>query len=403
MEQKIKYQYTYFIYPYIIEPNKYNKYMLKLIRNPKCKLKTFDRIKDFDIYTYFLPNIRDYMFWTFGLSTQKINELQNMESKMQSAILSKYPCTIFEYELEKNIQGKVGEQNGIFFDILKMEVICFNTGICFLTFKTVLNGENNLDDVLNFNYKFRDINSNLSQLREYENIRIQTSTFKDIRDFSSLIKEIAGNSTGAKKINVETERFITYSYVCLDQNCWNESTNNTVLNERFLNYANIANANSKTNSKVKEIEQRYVKFGFTSWSAVVMASDINTDNYTKLPFEYENKYLYHYIFNIYKKIYLKKLIYEFNMSNNFEKIKEQFINFTKFIWIQEITNNELGISIEEKERESLLLEETYLRLKNKYDILYKNYNIERIAKGNKIIAIIVIGIFIVTLMNLFGK
>lgn len=53
MEQKIKYQYTYFIYPYIIEPNKYNKYMLKLIRNPKCKLKTFDRIKDFDIYTYF--------------------------------------------------------------------------------------------------------------------------------------------------------------------------------------------------------------------------------------------------------------------------------------------------------------------------------------------------------------
>ena len=144
---------------------------------------------------------------------------------------------------------------------------------------------------MNFNYKFRDINSNLSQLREYENIRIQTSTFKDIRDFSSLIKEIAGNSTGAKKINVDTERFITYSYVCLDQNCWNESTNNTVLNERFLNYANIASSNSKTNSKVKEIEQRYVKFGFTSWSAVVMASDINTDNYTKLPFEYENKYL----------------------------------------------------------------------------------------------------------------
>ena len=129
------------------------------------------------------------MFWTFGLSTQKINELQNMEGKMQSAILSKYPCTIFEYELEKNIQGKVGEQSGIFFDILKMEIICFNTGICFLT----------------FNYKFRDINSNLSQLREYENIRIQTSTFKDIRDFSSLIKEIAGNSTGAKKINVDTD------------------------------------------------------------------------------------------------------------------------------------------------------------------------------------------------------
>lgn len=46
------------------------------------------------------------MFWTFGLSTQKINELQNMEDKMQSAILSKYPCTIFEYELEKIYREK---------------------------------------------------------------------------------------------------------------------------------------------------------------------------------------------------------------------------------------------------------------------------------------------------------
>ena len=403
MEQKIKYQYTYFIYPYIIDANKYNKYMLKLIKNPKCKLKTFDKIKDFDIYTYFLPNIREYMFWSFELTNQKSNELERMDNKMKSTILSNYPCTMFEYELEKNIQGKIGEENGIFFDIIKMEIICFNTGICFMTFKTALNGENNLDDVLNFNYKFRDINSNLSQLREYENIRIQTSAFKDIKEFSSLIKEIAGSNTGAKKINVDTERFVTYSYICLDQNCWNENTDNTVLNERFLNYANIASSNSKINNKVKKIEQKYLKYGFTSWSNVVMASDINTENYTKLPFEYENKYLYHYIFNLYKKIYLKKLIYEFNINNNFEKIKEQFINYTKFIWIQEITNDEIGIEKEEKEKEALLLEETYLKLKNKYDILYKNYNIEKIAKGNKVIAIVVIGIFIITLINLLSK
>ena len=100
---------------------------------------------------------------------------------------------------------------------------------------------------------------------------------------------------------------------------------------------------------------------------------------------------------------MKKLIYEFNINNNFEKIKEQFINFTKFIWIQEITNDEIGIEIEEKEKEALLLEETYLKLKNKYDILYKNYNIEKIAKGNKVIAIVVIGIFIITLINLLSK
>ena len=68
-----------------------------------------------------------------------------------------------------------------------------------------------------------------------------------------------------------------------------------------------------------------------------MASDINTDNYTKLPFEYENKYLYHYIFNIYKKIYLKKLIYEFNMSNQgtiykFYKIYMDTRNNQQWAW-----------------------------------------------------------------------
>ena len=35
--------------------------------------------------------------------------------------------------------------------------------------------------------------------------------------------------------------------------------------------------------------------------------------------------------------------------------------------------------------------------------LYKNYNIEKIAKGNKVIAIVVIGIFIITLINLLSK
>ena len=33
MELKTKYQYTYFIYPYIIRENKYDKYILKLLNN----------------------------------------------------------------------------------------------------------------------------------------------------------------------------------------------------------------------------------------------------------------------------------------------------------------------------------------------------------------------------------
>ena len=53
MEQKIKYQYTNFIYPYIIEENKYHNYIQKLLRNKKCHLRFFEKEKDFNLYILF--------------------------------------------------------------------------------------------------------------------------------------------------------------------------------------------------------------------------------------------------------------------------------------------------------------------------------------------------------------
>ena len=41
-----KYQYTYFIYPYIIEETKYDKYILKLLKDKKCSYKIFEKEKD---------------------------------------------------------------------------------------------------------------------------------------------------------------------------------------------------------------------------------------------------------------------------------------------------------------------------------------------------------------------
>jgi len=38
----------------------------------------------------------------------------------------------------------------------------------------------NFTDVLNFNYKFRDINSKTYNMKEYENIRLQSDIFKDV-------------------------------------------------------------------------------------------------------------------------------------------------------------------------------------------------------------------------------
>ena len=40
MELKTKYQYTYFIYPFAIKESKYTKYLLKLLKDDNCELRT---------------------------------------------------------------------------------------------------------------------------------------------------------------------------------------------------------------------------------------------------------------------------------------------------------------------------------------------------------------------------
>ena len=76
MELKTKYQYTYFIHPYVIDERKYDKYILKLVKNKRCKLKIFEREKDINIYKYFLPKARELLFWSFGLDRNKIKKLE---------------------------------------------------------------------------------------------------------------------------------------------------------------------------------------------------------------------------------------------------------------------------------------------------------------------------------------
>ena len=68
MELKTRYQYTYFIHTFTMKENKYTKYILKLLRDQRFKLRIFQKEKDLEIYTHFLPRIKDFLFKTFELS-----------------------------------------------------------------------------------------------------------------------------------------------------------------------------------------------------------------------------------------------------------------------------------------------------------------------------------------------
>lgn len=403
MDFKMKYQYTYFIYPYLIEEKKYRNYIYALLKNANCKLKLFDRKKDVGIDTYFLPELKEKMFWSLEKKPSEIKELESMDKKMQATILSKMPCNIFEYTLEGDVPGKIGEAGGIFFDITKVEIICFNTGVCFLLLKTALTENQDFSDVLNFNYKFRDINSKAEHSKQYEAIKIQTGKLNNMQAFSEFIKKMAGRNLKARQINLDTDRLITYSYVCLNQASWNENTDIHLLEKEFEKFRMVRPAREqKEDVFLKEAytyHEKYLYYGFSNNTTVLLTCDNNIKNYTTLPFQFENEQLYHFIFNLYKKVYLKKLNYEFQKTEQFERIKKEFLTFAKKDWIYEVTYDEIGKILEKYYEEEQILQTTFNKLKQKYDLLYKDYEISKNKQSNKwIIGIMVIMIIV----NLIG-
>ena len=403
MELKTNYQYTYFIHPFVIKDGKYQKYILKMLKDKNCSLKIFQKERDLKLYQYFLPKTREFLFSSFRYGNTKLKKLKELPIETQVAIISKNPCTIFEYKLESDIQGKVEQSNGIFFTIRKIEIICFSTGICFLTIKTNVEDYTSFNNILNFNYKFKDINNELVDLENYDNIRIQTTSFSDTKTFQEFIKQITGENTQNNKLNIDTERFLTFSYICIDQEAWNDTNNFENVKYQFIKYANILPADSSRNYEYEKLETftkwKYAKIGLSKLGMMLFSSSYDMNNYTILPEEYETQYFYTYIFNLYKKIYLKKLELEFKDISKVKKTRKKFVEFTKSLWIQEITEDETGTLVNDKLQEVFELDILYNQVKNKYDILYKELNFEKEKKSTIVMMIILLILLLLNIIN----
>ena len=334
------------------------------------------------------------MFNSFNLSKTKLAKLDELPDDTKAAILSKNACTIFEYTIKKDIQGKTEEKNGIFFKISKIEIICFNTGICFLCIKTNIEESEKFSDILNFNYKFRDINQEFCNLNNYDNIRVQTDYFSDVKYFQEFIHNLTGNTVESIKLDIDTERFLTYSYVCIDQENWNNTNEFDKIKGQYMKYLNILpNDNSVNYSKedMKIISKwKYAKLGITKQGVTLFSSSYDINNYTVFPQEFEEQYLYTYILALYTKIYLKKINLEFKQLTKIKNTRKEFIKFTQNLWINEITSEDTGSILFQYLKDVLELNEIYFETKNKYDILYKELNIERNTKINVVVTLLLI-------------
>ena len=139
--------------------------------------------------------------------------------------------------------------------------------------------------------------------------------------------------------------------------------------------------------------------GITKYGVTLFSSSTDINNYTILPNEFEQQYLYTYIFELYKKLYLKKLSLDFKYPAKLKRARKEFVNFTKNIWIQEMTEDETGTMFDHKVKEMLGIDQLYHDVKNEYDVLYKELNIEKNKNVTIAISIILISSLIVNILS----
>lgn len=366
MELKTKKQYTYLIYPYVVDEKKYDDYLLKLLKDKRIKLKIWNKENDLNIYTYFLPEIREKLFWQFSYNREKIKQLNEVNNEFRAKILSKYEMTTFEYCLDTKIQAKIGDNNIFLFDVDKIEIICFKTGICFILLKTSLGKEIDISDVLEFNNKFRTIYSNFITMED-EKIKVQTDNLKEITDLYSIVKNIIGTYKDAKDLKILEERILPYTYICLNEDKWNNEFNQN-LKESFIKIYKVLLNDEKDvnidnyNDEIIELSE-FLKVGFSKQGTGIISSNIKPENSLKTPYIFEQEYLYTYILALYKDLYLNKLSGEYQKTKKFDKIKEKLERFSLDIWIKPVTKEKRGLMLNTKWEDTLQIQYKYEKLK----------------------------------------
>ena len=110
MGQKIKYQYSYFIHPFVIKENKYQKYLLKLLKDKNVQLKIFRKEKDLRVYQYFLPKVQEFLFSSFGLSEAKMKKLEELNILLKIDEKEKQVLDTGSEEIENDEKEKEKER-----------------------------------------------------------------------------------------------------------------------------------------------------------------------------------------------------------------------------------------------------------------------------------------------------
>ncbi len=149
------------------------------------------------------------------------------------------------------------------------------------------------------------------------------------------------------------DKMFTYSYACVKE--WEKQEDFKDIKNDFLKFQYVISSKSSAifNDKCKNLEDnmysrwQYSMFGFSKESGVVLVSDKEKYNITKMPYNFEKKYLYVLLLAFYQRIMLINFSQELLKKDKSmaRKLTNKFTKFTHFSWFSQITNSENGMDI----------------------------------------------------------
>lgn len=375
MQIKVKYQYTHFIYPFVIESDKYAYFIESILKKTKeWNLILHQYKSDEESYDFFLPYMRKFLFPTLFWDKNYIQKFKKQGVFRRSLELSKLSSITFKYNMSRIRKGCITDYDNksINFDISDIKIICFEGGICFIDFKTQIEDDSDLidfDKILDFNHYFRNLTPRLKG--NATNRIVENSKTVNIPKF---IRDITKDFESKSLDKMYYDKMFTYSYVCVDD--WNTDSDFYNMQNDFYKFQYVMH--SKTSAIFNDDFERlndntysrwkYSIFGFSRESGVVFVSDKEKYNITRMPYNFEKRYLYMLLISLYQRISL------INFSQDLMKqdktavrgLKKKLTQFTNSSWFGQVTNSEHGMDIWKSWQNAFGLEELYDEVHKEY-------------------------------------
>lgn len=405
MRLPIKYHYSYFILPFIINQNNYNEYLKNIINKGCFKKINFSKKNNANLYITFSKNL------TSNLLSGNSNSKHNSKNLLES--IKNNNLNVFEYNNPASLVGALDfekDENTIYFDLQNIKLYIFKNGVCFLVLKTNITSQN-FEDVLDFNYRFKEVISNLNNLNKFQTIKLSDSKHDSLTSFKDFIESLIDVDLNKISDYTNMENFYTFSYTCLENSVWNEKTDENILTNIIQKYMKVYS--SSYNADVALVgadiksEYEYRKIGLTKVSSNLLCSGIDPYNFGYLPVEYETTYLFAYILALFYKISLnffdKRL---FNLKDkdkaSFKKIVQDLNNFNKNFWSVDITNSQRMTVYFNGLIKILNLNNLYLSIITKINLIYKENKIEENSTNIKRLTIFIFTVLIIYIIFKIG-